>query len=73
MFILDQIKQYDSEITGNETLKGTLREMTAQYEEIVQKVIDTDYPDYLRFSYQKTGGNGRKYHHGISIVAKHST
>jgi len=46
---LDQIKEYDSEITGNETLKGTLREMTAQYEEIVQKVIDTDYPDYLDF------------------------
>ena len=46
---LDQIKQYDSEITGHETLKGTLREMTAQYEEIVQKVIDTDYPDYLDF------------------------
>ena len=46
---LDQIKQYDSEISKNETLKGTLQEMTAQYEEIVQKVINTDYPDYLDF------------------------
>ena len=46
---LDQIKKYDSEIAGNEKLKGTLQEMTAQYEEIVQKVIGTDYPDYLDF------------------------
>ena len=46
---LNQIKQYDSEIEGNEKLRGILQEMTAQYEKITKKVVDTDYPDYLDF------------------------
>jgi len=46
---LDQIKKYDDEVVGNETLKGYLQELTAQYEEITIKVVETDYPDYQDF------------------------
>ena len=46
---LDQIKKYDSEVVGNETLKGYLQEMTKDYEMITQKVVDIDYPDYQDF------------------------
>lgn len=46
---LDQIKKYDDEVVGNETMKGYLQELTAQYEEITIKVVETDYPDYQDF------------------------
>ncbi len=46
---LDQIKKYDDEVTGNETLKGYLQEMTKDYEMITQKVVGIDYPDYQDF------------------------
>ena len=46
---LEQIKQYDSEVVGNVELKKVLQEMTAKYEKITQKVIDTDFPDYMDF------------------------
>jgi alkylation response protein AidB-like acyl-CoA dehydrogenase len=46
---LEQIRQYESEVIENDILNKKLQEMTAKYEIITQKVIDTDYPDYLDF------------------------
>ncbi len=46
---LDQIKKYDDEVVGNETLKGYLQEMTKDYEMITQKVVSINYPDYQDF------------------------
>ena len=46
---LDQIKKYDDEVVGNETLKGYLQEMTKDFEMITQKVVGIDYPDYQDF------------------------
>ncbi|MCK5677633.1 MAG: hypothetical protein KAH72_04090, partial [Flavobacteriaceae bacterium] len=46
---LEQIKQYDSEVVGNDELKKILQEMTAKYEVITKKVTDIDYPDYMDF------------------------
>ena len=46
---LEQIRQYESEVVKNDIQNKKLQEMTAKYEIINQKVIDTDYPDYLDF------------------------
>ncbi|MCK5457576.1 MAG: hypothetical protein KAI45_10660, partial [Melioribacteraceae bacterium] len=46
---LGQIKQYDSEVVGNDELKKVLQEMTAKYEVITKKVTNIDYPDYMDF------------------------
>ncbi len=46
---LDQIKRYDSEVIENNPLQAKLQKMTAEYEEISKRVMDTDYPDYLDF------------------------
>ncbi len=47
---LDQIKQYDSEVSAeNATLQTSLRKMTEQYEQITAKVMGEEDVEYIDF------------------------
>ncbi len=46
---INQIKNFDTEVTGCEKLQTKLRTMTAQYEEVSQKVMASETPDLLDF------------------------
>ena len=46
---MNQIKNFDAEVTGCEKLQTKLRAMTAQYEEVSQKVMASETPELLDF------------------------